>query len=439
MYSPRCTSLHSRLTTVTLPQGPAAFKKELKRQRLAALTAATMASFKSSRTEGNTSVDTDTSRRVRGASEDGTTTDEDRHQGQYRERGSIMGATFADQPQHTSYLHQLAGHKLLDLGLYCGGSTSSANIPLRGDQIGPETRCRNSSSSDHEDFRLSCPTTTTTVPSERRDTFTLATSTDDGLFGTGATVTSKLPPGGPDPNTGICRNLSDGISQDQRKAEAGMGGRKQDSGVGRDSRANLPSSVRVADGLKRCSGRRDDNSERVWRASLAGSPPRRPNPSDSTDMHDRESVNLMSSTVRNVAWPSAWANSSSALTEEVDEITVGGRERGPGKDGAENTLALKNPSRRPEKLPGEDIASMLLSDHDFVSSKLSTTNVLERAQLLEKPPTQPYPDLPYGFTDLGKRVNVEHSQYGGGGAQAPSIGVAVGRELSEGEVLEKET
>lgn len=439
MYSPRCSSLPLRLTTVTLPQGPAALKKELKRQRLAALTAATMASFKTSRTEGNTSVDTDTSRRVRDASEDGTTTDEDRHQEQYRERGGVMGATFADQPQQTSYLHQLAGHKSLDLGLPCGGLASSTNISSSGDQIGPETRCRNSGSSDHEDFRLSCPTTSTTVPSERRDTFTLATSTDDELFGTGATVTSKLPSRSPDPTTGICCNLSDDIRQDQRKVEAGMGDRKQDSGVGRDSRANLPSSVRVTDGLKRGSGRRYDNSERVWRASLAGSPLRRPNSSDSTDTHDRESVNLMSSTVQSVAWPSAWVNSSSALTEDVDEITVGGREEGPGNDGAENTLALKNPSRHLEKLPGEDIASMLLSDHNFVSSKLSAANVLERAQLLEKPPTQPYPDLPYGFTDLGKRVNVEHSQHGGGGAQAPNIDVVVGRERSEGEVLEKET
>lgn len=391
-----------------------------------------MASFKASRTEGNISIDTDTSRRLRNASEDGITSDEDREREQCRERDGTMGATFADQPQDTSHLQRLADHKSLDLRLPCGGLTPGTNSILRGDQIGSETRYGNSSSSDHEDFRLSCPTTTM-VASKRKDT--LATSADDELFGIRTTEMSKLQPRSPDKNTGIYHNLSDDISRGQREAEAGMGDRREDSGVGVDSRANLPSSVRGEDELKRHRGRRDDNDEFIWRASLAGST-RRPSTNNSTDIRDRESDHMMSSTLQNTAWQSACVNSSSTLTE-VDGITMGGKEAPLRKDEAENTLALKHPSRRLEKLPGEDLASMLLSDHNFVSSKLSAANVLERAQLSEKAPPQSFPDLPYGFTDLGRRLNVDHSQDGGGGAHAPNTGMVVGRASSEGGVLEK--
>lgn len=395
-----------------------------------------MASFKASRAEGNTSIDTETLRRVREASEDSTTTGEGRQQEQCRERDSTMEETFAGQPRDTCYLQRLAGHTSLDLGVPCGGLTPSTDIPIRGDRIGPETRCRNNISSDHEGARVLCPTTTTTIPSAKRDTFTLATSTDDELFSTGATVTSKLPPRSPDTNTGICQQRSDDISWSQGKTKAEIEDRRQNSGVGREPRANLPSSVRVANGLKRRRGRREDNHERIWRASLAGSP-HRPNSNNSTDMRDRESANLMSLTLQNSAWPSAWVSSSSALTEEVDGITVGGRKGAPGKDESQNPLAFKHPSHRLEKLPGEGLASMLLSDHNFVSSKLSAANVLERAQWLEKPPTQPYPDLPYGFTDLGKRLNVENSKNGGGGLHGPNVNVVVERAISEGGVLEK--
>lgn len=434
MHSPRCASLRFRLAAATLPQGPAALKKELKRQRLAALTASSMASFKASRTEGNTSINTDISRHVRDTSEDGITTDEDRQQEQCREWEDIMEETFADQPRDTSYLQRVTGHTSLDLGLPCGDLAPST-ILTRGNKISVETRCRNSISSDHEGVRVLCPTTITTVPSEKRDTFTLATSTDGELFSTGATVTSKLPPRSPDISTGICQQLWDDISWSQRKTEARTEDRRQTSGVCREPRGNLPSSVRVANGLKRRRGRRDDNHERIWRASLAGSP-HRLNPNNSTDMRDRESTSLMSSTLHNSAWPSTWVNSSSTLTEEVDAITLGGRKGIPGKDEAQNALALKHPSRRLEKLPGKGLASMLLSDHNFVSSKLSAANVPERVQFLEKPPTQPYPDLPYGFTDLGKRLNVGNSQNDGGDLHGPNVDVVVARAISEDGVWE---
>lgn len=403
-----------------------------------------MASFKAARADINISVDTDTSRRVAYASGDGTTSDEDRRQEQSWERdSSIEGATYPDQPQDTDYLQRLAGHTSLDFKLPCGGlAPSSTSIPVCEDQLGPETRhCNSGSTSGHEDFRLSgAITTTSTVPPKRRDTFTLATSTDDEVFGTiGATEVSKPPPRSLGTTAGICHSFSGDISWGQRKAESGITNRSNDSRVGHDSRVNLPPSVRVADGLKRRHGKRDNKNEHIWRASLSGStrPPKQP--SNSTDMRDRESVNMMSSTLQHVAWPSAWVNSSSVLTEEVDGITAGGREGGPGKDGVENTLALQHPSHRLEKLPGEDLASVLLSDHNFVSSKLSSAgNILERAQLLEKHPTQPFPDLPYGFTDLGRRLNVEHSQHGGGGgAHAPAVDVVVGGASREGGALEK--
>eukprot|EP00904_Undaria_pinnatifida_P000428 jgi/Undpi1/10386/HiC_scaffold_29.g12836.m1 len=437
-----------------------------------------MASFRVSQAEGKP-VYTDTSRRVRGTSVDGATSDDEDEQqeiSQEQRDNSVIVATFADQPQDTEAtvsgqpqvcLHRLAGNTASDARLPCGGlepsisaplceaqiggNTPSTSIPLCEDQPGPKTRCHIGSSDREEGFRLSCASTTTTSPSQRRETFTLAKCTDDEVLGRSTTAASDLLPRSldamtgachglaGDTNMGVCQSSSDGISRGHGKVTAEMGDQREDSGGDNGPRAILRERARAADGLIRHGGKREDTNEAIWRASLSGST-RPPHPNNhSKEVRDQESVDSMFSTLKNIAWPSTCVNSSSALTE-VDGVTVGGAEKwSPRHDeGAGNTLAMKP---RLEKPPGEDLASVLLSDHNFVGGKLSAAHVLEHAKTLGKPSTQPFPDLPYGFTDLGKRLNVEHDQRGGGsGAYSPNVGVMVARASGgEGEALEKET
>lgn len=176
----------------------------------------------------------------------------------------------------------------------------------------------------------------------------------------------------------------------------------------------------------------EDESERMWKASLytrkrglRGSVH-----ADAVDL--RNSATVGPSSLDGMKSPSAAVadhSTTSATTERRDAASTG-----------QATVAVSSPvdtgagtppsASRPGMLPTEVLASMLLSEHEFVGGNTSAADVLERARQWEQrrqqqqqqhdrrqqgrqrhaTKTLPFPDLPYGFTDLGRRVNVGESQ-----------------------------
>lgn len=357
-------------------QGPKALKTELKRRRLASLTAAAVASFKAGRTEA---AGPDPAEGADHASEGGLGSQED----------GVVNQSSSDNDRASCDSRSDGG-----LGREDGEQAEQAE--QGGGGLGPGG-------------------SNSRVPAERRDTLTLVSGMEVGGLGvdvdaaaTASDNRSKLSPAGND---------------------EGAVSRQPTAAGGRHDRATRWP---------------EDESERMWRASLyGGKRERKPestnnninngsNGSMRADAVDRRSSRGGPSSPDGMTLPSAVVVDHST-TSAAGEITEGASTAQapaillPPADAGAGTPAS---APRPGKLPTEVLASMLLSEHEFVGGNMSAAGVLERAQQWEQQQQQqqqkyhqqqqrqqqatktlPFPDLPYGFTDLGKRVNVGQTQH----------------------------
>lgn len=189
----------------------------------------------------------------------------------------------------------------------------------------------------------------------------------------------------------------------------------------------------------------EDESERIWRASLNGK--QREQTGENTTTSNKkggvhaDGVVIQRSNREGSSPPDGMTSPSATAAEDHKSSTTAGENR-EGAGTAQATAAAVVSSSpadactgtpasasRPGKLQTEVLASMLLSEHEFVGGNMSAADVLERARLWEQQQrhhhqeqaqsqpratkTLPFPDLPYSFTDLGRRVNVEQPHHRG--------------------------
>eukprot|EP00903_Cladosiphon_okamuranus_P013238 g12343.t2 len=346
-------------------QGPKALKAEMKRRRLAALTAATVASFKAG---GRTEAMLGPADSVNHYSEGGRRPQED----DAVESGSDTDRTNGSSPSYGDLRRKDRGGAAQD-----------------GDESG-----LGSNSKMH-----------TTRPGGRRDTLTLVSGMEVGGLGVDvvdATATAS-------------ENTLKQLLESSNESTADW-----QTATARDSR-------------DRATYRRwpEDESERIWRASLHGRGERECKGGNTT----RSEGNVHADGI--VERRGARKGSLPPAVVEDDQSTASATsgERREGVSTARATAAVSSSptdagtgmpasASRPGKLPTEVLASVLLSEHEFVGRNMSPAYVLERARQWEQQQrhhhhqeqqqrqpqatkTLPFPDLPYGFTDLGRRVNVE--------------------------------
>eukprot|EP00752_Nemacystus_decipiens_P008310 g7428.t1 len=378
--------LHARAWAHTLAKkGPKALKSEMKRRRLAALTAATVGSFKAGRTEPDA------------APADGADHDSE---GAFGSQGdeAVESGSDADRTNgsrcksHGEFLDREDGE----------GSEQGVDEPGSG-----------SNSSRVDAFS----------PAERRDTLTLVSGMEVG--GLGVDVDAAVATASERRSKMLLAKKREGAVDQQPSAARGRHGKAK----------RWP----------------EDESERIWRASLNGEKRERIDESTTNNsggmipevaaahrsggerLSPRDGETLLSAGLVNHVKISAPAceQRGRASTAQATAKPLSPAEAGNGTPA---------PASSPGKLPTEVLASMLLSEHEFVGGKISAADVLERARHWEQQhqhqrqqrqqqqqqqqqnrhhyqeqqqrqrkvtQTLPFPDLPYGFTDLGRRVNVE--------------------------------
>lgn len=258
------------------------------------------------------------------------------------------------------------------------------------------------------DHLTSTRTTPTEVSPRRRETLILVSGmVVDGL-GVEASQESRLPLAKLEIDRHISYNVPTSIHRGQRQASIITREKSkcsdEDTPHGSRSPSLNPSDV------SKLSRQRVDKIERIWRASLFK---RNKDMRAGENLHDVHKMKGMLSTLQYGRWSSAWVKPSLAING-VDRVTCRAKVGDTKLQEAMVALASESPTRL-DKLPAEIIASMLLSDHKFDSVK-GSESMKEKAQQWENsdmvgghhPPSHQFPDLPYGFTDLGRRVNVEN-------------------------------
>lgn len=340
-------------------QGPRALKTEMKRRRLAALTAATVASFKADRAEAGLGLAEGANHTSAGAP------------GSAEDEAAESGSDTDSSGRSYGYL----------------GREDEEEAEQGGGESGPGSNSRANA----------------LPPAERRDTLTLVSGMEVG--GLGVDIDAAA--------TASENRLKLLLASNSERAVDRQPAAARDR---RDLARRWP----------------EDESERIWRASLYGKYRERKHddaaPVNEGGVH-ADDVLTRRSTRQGSSPPDGMASTSAGGVEHSSTSALAGERR----DGASTAQATATPSppadagtpdsaSRPGKLPTEVLASMLLSDHEFVGSKMSAADVLERArqweqqqhhhqeqQQRQRQPNKPlpFPDLPYGFTDLGRRVNVE--------------------------------
>lgn len=181
-----------------------------------------------------------------------------------------------------------------------------------------------------------------------------------------------------------------------------------------------PSSSRLASDDRTTLHRRVDTTDRIWRASLNNPKTYRSTNKFSSDggvptmhgEHDGKASHRKFSSFQDDGYSSTWVRSSSG-SAGVGGIPLGaGRGSDKKTEEARTVLAQgPRPAVRLDKLPAEVLASMLLSDQNFAGDKTSA-DVLDRVRqwgtdemIGHNSTHQPFPDLPYGFTNLARRLN----------------------------------
>lgn len=293
---------------------------------------------------------------------------------------------------------------------------------------------------------------------ERRDTLTIAMGMVEGGVDVVAAKKPRLLPG---------KSAADRVGRVwgfHHDAEAGMNARSVHD-YDKQSPSFLPADGRIDD---------DDGSdlnmalERIWRASLSDGKRYRgakASPKEellldadaaaatknSTDDGASANSKFLATPFRGEA---AAPSVSAAVEMETPPLAdvVGGRESegDAGFEEEKTTARLLAESTRQDKLPAEVLASMLLlADHQFAvvapaGDDVSSGGGFERGRRqrgrdagLATRPSQPFPDLPYGFTDLGRRVNVENA--GGGENVVRVVGAGAAAEGGRGDRVAGET
>lgn len=435
---------------------------------MVALTAASVATCKAGQTEQSCGADTKQSRRVQYAVTDNPgDSGEKKDNNSPKRKDSIARTMKEDQSKGIDPAGRSVG-KTSAVACVKGGQGDPATSSL------PNDDCRGNNNSSHQESRKSWDTTTTTATpvnaSARRDTLTLVSGMEVGsLDEDDFEQLNNLPPTSAktDEQQQRVGHRHDSLHGGDTRGQDGEAGaiirrRPNESEVGcaDESGDCQPSATHVvADDPTRCQRRRrEDETERIWRASLSDSSWKRRrngNCTTTTEEEANDSKHIGGNSGSDVCLPvpkggsqTVWANSSSsALTGARVDATAEGRTSNKisEEDNKPALLHAFDPSSRLDKLPAEVIASMLLlSDHKFAHKKIkaSSANVLERdgqwkktgnAGASRRYQLQPLPDLPYGFTDLGKRVNVNSSCSSRGETplQSSALGVRVEGAHSE--------
>lgn len=422
-------------------QGPKALKAELRRRRLAALTAASAASFKSGNVDSG----------QLGAESQGCGDDE----------GGGDGNNFGDGDGPRD-----DGGKVERTRRGIPGSRGRLAAPCSGSPINGE---RSSATCYSDGNREDAATAAAATPTpERRDTCTLVAGMEVGGLGVGTDTTANTVDheaefcslaGGRDKTgfTGTPHPVRSGsdVSSAATRATAGAIGPTAATAAGKS-----PSSA--SDRHLRYQGERhgprrsptETSAERIWRASLSGSDgictnrDRRDGTATNGNSNTRGGDDIGRADAETEVTPSSDRAGPSSPTNDgsaslpaaravhrqqqqyqasplhegsaacVTGLETDGEPKATSTSSTSPTRADNVPplSTSLHKLPPEVLASvLLLSDHEFVGGRMSASDVLERARQWQQQqvhhavpkPLQPLPDLPYSFTDLGRRVNVE--------------------------------
>ncbi|CAB1109100.1 unnamed protein product [Ectocarpus sp. CCAP 1310/34] len=447
--------LHARRWAHTLTKkGPKALKAELKRRRLAALTAATVASFKASGREGT-----------------GLSCSPDEGDGG-RADGTSLGSSLLDSPDGTAADGcdaSSGGGSSSD-----GGGEESEVGSRNGDARLTDSDAgtnRGGSNEDDDEHRAVATTAATAAGASYRPTATL-----DG----GAVATAPPPAERRDTLTLVSGMEIGGLGVDADAAATGYRKRFKTT-------KPVNNHTGVIGDVPRIDRRLAAASERIWRASLSGNHDinnsyhehGRRNGGGRAKATDTSKAGVVPGGVRDGVpstkgmdllkseghrqrqapprlpsgtRPMATPNTTS-LSAGVDEhnnadasgVATGGQTAArtttstpalfsvPPSPAASScpAAAVASSSEHPRcnKLPPEVLASMLLSVHDediggkeivhAAGALAERTRQWELQQQQQQQRQQqqlrnqahvllqPFPDLPYGFTDLGRRVNVD--------------------------------
>lgn len=358
----------------------------MKRRRLAALTAATVASFKARRTQ------------------------------------AALGPPSEGGADHTSNgggALEFQRNEAVDCGSDTdrtnGSGGSSRSYGDLGREDGEEAEQGNGEPGSGSSSGSSSSRVEALPRAERRDTLTLVSGMEVGGLGVGVDAAAATTSGENRSKLTLARN-HEGAADRQPAVQ-------QDR---RDRARRWP----------------EDESERIWRASWHGK--KRERKGETANGKDGVHAGTVAAAQRRAGEGSSPPLSGMASPSAVvaDHGTAPatadvGIEGASTAQAAATSASLANAdgigapapacSPRPDKLPTEFLASMLLSEHEFVGGKMSAADVVDRARQWEQQQQQrhhhdqqgqqqsqrqvikmlPFPDLPYGFTDLGRRVNVE--------------------------------
>lgn len=450
-------------------QGPTALKGKLKRQRLTALTAAALAPFSTSRTDTNRSATpTDTS--DRGESEenvvdlellDGPTLAGGCRENDHSEIPPLCPGTADGQSSPGEILVESGGSPPRAL------STVSLIEDLLNDQRkndqqqsndhnkknGPKRD--NDQDDDPNDQQSSRNGGDAPVRPERRDTLTIAVGMEEGGVDVVAAKKPRLLP------RKSAADTVSGVRGFHHDAEVGMAARSVQD-YDKKSPSFLSSDGRIDD-----DNESDLNMalEHIWRASLSdGKRYRGAKASQKEDLlldaytaatatknstEDRAAADrkFLATPFRGEVAPPSPSAVVDIATPPLADVVGGLESEGDvGSEEEKLTSRLVAEPTRQDKLPAEVLASMLLlADHEFAvvvpagDNNVSSGGAFERgrrqrgrdAGLAASRPPHPFPNLPYGFTDLGRRVNVENA--GGGENVVRVVGAGAAAEGGRGD------